>query len=143
MTFTEAMDRVAQLFEALGALVLLGGLLLAVAVATRSWLPSRDGRAAYDVLRRAFGGAILLGLEILVAADLLRTVAVAPTLENVAILGIIVLIRTFLSFSLEIEIEGVVPWRRALLPAALRGSRARRAAPGEAEDASIDQNRRS
>lgn len=135
MTFTEAMDRVAQLFEALGAVVLLGGLLLAVAVASRSFLRERDGRAAYDVLRRSFGGAILLGLEILVAADLLRTVAVAPTLENVAILGIIVLIRTFLSFSLEIEIEGVVPWRRALLPGARRGRRTQRGAPGAADDA--------
>ncbi|MGN6330835.1 MAG: DUF1622 domain-containing protein [Motilibacteraceae bacterium] len=75
---------------------------------------------AYEVLRQALGGAILFGLEVLVAADLLRTVAVAPTLENVAILGVIVLIRTFLSFSLEIEIEGVAPWRRALLPGFLR-----------------------
>lgn len=58
---------------------------------------------------------LLLGLEILVAADLVRTVAVEPTLENVAILGLIVLIRTFLSFSLEIEIEGVPPWRRAIV----------------------------
>ncbi|HEX9517228.1 MAG TPA: DUF1622 domain-containing protein, partial [Streptosporangiaceae bacterium] len=56
---------------------------------------------------------LLLGLEILVAADLIRTVAVAPTLDNVLVLGMIVLIRTFLSFSLEIEIHGVLPWRRA------------------------------
>ncbi|MGN6242419.1 MAG: DUF1622 domain-containing protein [Motilibacteraceae bacterium] len=116
MTFTEAMEHVAQGFEALGAVVLLGGLLLAVVLAGRSWQRQRDGRRAYEVLRRAFGGAILFGLEILVAADLVRTVAVAPSLENVAILGVIVLIRTFLSFSLEIEIEGVPPWRRALLP---------------------------
>lgn len=115
MTFTEAMEHVAQGFEALGAVVLLGGLLLAVVLAGRSWQRQRDGRRAYEVLRRAFGGAILFGLEILVAADLVRTVAVAPSLENVAILGVIVLIRTFLSFSLEIEIEGVPPWRRALL----------------------------
>jgi hypothetical protein len=54
----------------------------------------------------------LLGLEILVAADLVRTVIVAPTLDNVLVLGLIVLIRTFLSFSLETEIEGVPPWRR-------------------------------
>ena len=64
------------------------------------------------MLRDAFGNVILLGLEILVAADLVRTVAVAPTIENVVILGVIVLIRTVLSFSLEIEIEGVAPWRR-------------------------------
>ena len=70
---------------------------------------------AYLVLRQAFGGTLLLGLEILVAADLIRTIAVAPTLNNVFQLGLIVVIRTFLSFSLETEIEGVPPWRRALI----------------------------
>ena len=113
MHFTEVMDRAAQLFEAIGAVVLLVGLLVSVVLATRSLRRSGDGHLAYQVLRESFGGVILLGLEILVAADLIRTVAVAPTLENVAILGLIVLIRTFLSFSLEIEIEGAVPWRRA------------------------------
>jgi hypothetical protein len=58
---------------------------------------------------------LLLGIEVLVAADLIKTVAVDASLQNVAILGLIVLIRTFLSFSLEIEMEGVVPWRRALI----------------------------
>jgi uncharacterized membrane protein len=116
MTFQEAMDHVAQVFEGIGAVVLLGGLVLSVVIAGRSWRREHDGRAGYQLLRRSFGGAILLGLEILIAADLLRTVAVAPSLQNVVILGIIVLIRTFLSFSLEIEIDGVAPWRRALLP---------------------------
>jgi uncharacterized membrane protein len=64
------------------------------------------------VLRQAFGGTLLLRLDVLVAADLVRTAAVAPTLDNVLVLGPIVLIRTFLSFSLETEIEGVAPWRR-------------------------------
>jgi uncharacterized membrane protein len=113
VNFTEAMDRLAQLFEAIGALVLLVGLFVSVILAARSLRRSGDERLAYRVLRESFGGVILLGLEILVAADLIRTVAVAPTLENVAILGLIVLIRTFLSFSLEIEIEGQLPWRRA------------------------------
>jgi uncharacterized membrane protein len=75
-------------------------------------------KRAYKVLRRSFGGAILLGLEILVAADLVRTVAVEPTWDNVVILSVIVLIRTVLSFSLEIEIEGVAPWRRAAMSGA-------------------------
>lgn len=113
MTFTEAMDNVARVFEAIGAIVLLGGLFVSVGLALRSLRRSHDGPLAYKVLRGSFGGVILLGLEILVAADLVRTVAVDPTLENVLILGLIVLIRTFLSFSLEIEIEGVAPWRRA------------------------------
>ena len=73
---------------------------------------------AYLVLRQAFGGTLLLGLEVLVAADLVHTVAVAPTLDNVLVLGLIVVIRTFLSFSLETEIEGVAPWRRALISGA-------------------------
>ena len=113
MTFHEWMELVAQIFEGLGAAVLLSGLFVAAILSVREFRSSHDGRRAYKVLRETFGGIILLGLEILVAADLVRTVAVAPTLENVAILGIIVLIRTLLSFSLEIEIEGVVPWRRA------------------------------
>jgi uncharacterized membrane protein len=109
------MDHVAKAFEALGAAVLVLGLLLSLVLSGRVWWRTRRGRVAYQTLRETFGGVLLLGLEILVAADLVRTVAVDPTLQNVAILGLIVLIRTFLSFSLEIEIEGVPPWRRALV----------------------------
>ena len=114
MTFLDAMEGVARLFEGIGAAVLLGGLLFSVGLAARAWLRHHDGRRAYQLLRSSFGGVLLLGLEILVAADLVRTVAVAPTAQNVAVLGLIVLIRTFLSFSLEVEIEGVAPWRRAV-----------------------------
>jgi uncharacterized membrane protein len=113
MTFAGAMAHVAQTFEVIGATVLLAGLFLAVGLAVRVLLRSGDGQRAYRVLRQSYGGVILLGLEVLVAADLVRTVAVEPTLDNVVILGVIVLIRTVLSFSLEIEIEGVAPWRRA------------------------------
>jgi uncharacterized membrane protein len=114
-TFTELMEHVAQGFEALGAAILVVGVIwsfvLAVVAARRSGWSAR----VYLVLRQAFGGTLLLGLEVLVAADLVRTVAVAPTLDNVLVLGLIVVIRTFLSFSLETEIEGVAPWRRALM----------------------------
>ena len=120
MTFSEAMEHVAQLFEAIGALVLLVGLLFCFTLSIRAFRRSGDGRRAYQVLRESFGGVILLGIEILVAADLVRTVAVATTLENVVVLGLIVLIRTVLSFSLEIEIEGVAPWRRAMVGGAGR-----------------------
>lgn len=113
VTFTESMELVALFFEALGAVILIGGVVLSGLLGIRCLRRSRDARAAYLVLRESFGGAILLALEVLVAADLVRTVAIAPTLENVAILGLIVLIRTVLSFALEIEIEGVAPWRRA------------------------------
>jgi uncharacterized membrane protein len=124
MTFTEAMETVAQVFEAIGAIVLLGGLLLALGLAVRVLRRSGDGALAYRVLRQSFGGVILLGLEVLVAADLVRTVAVEPTWDNVAVLGVIVLIRTVLSFSLEVEIEGVAPWRRAATSGAVHIGRA-------------------
>ena len=117
-TFTGLMDHVAQGFEALGAAILVVGVvwsfvLAAVAARRSGW--SGWSAGTYLILRQAFGGTLLLGLEVLVAADLLRTVAVAPTLDNVYVLGLIVVIRTFLSFSLETEIEGVAPWRRALV----------------------------
>jgi uncharacterized membrane protein len=115
MKFQDAMEQVARAFEAIGAVILLTGLVASVGLAARSWQRDRSGRRAWRVLRNSFGNVILLGLEILVAADLIRTVAVEPTIENVVILGLIVLIRTVLSFSLEIEIDGVAPWRRALL----------------------------
>src|SRR6476646_8466115 len=113
-TFTGLLDHVAQGFEALGAAILVVGVIWSFILAVVAARRSRWSAQAYLVLRQAFGGTLLLGLEILVAADLVRTVAVAPTLDNVLVLGLIVVIRTFLSFSLETEIEGVAPWRRAL-----------------------------
>src|SRR5687768_13888332 len=130
MTFARVMEHVAQAFEAIGAFVLLVGLFLAVGLAVRAFRRFGDWPEAYQVLRRSFGGVILLGLEILVAADLVRTVAVEPTVENVVILGAIVLIRTVLSFSLEVEIEGVAPWRRAATSGAAHISRAVETAGG-------------
>jgi hypothetical protein len=78
-------------------------------------LGGQSAEKAYRIVRTVFGRSILLGLEFLVAADIIRTVAVQPSLQNVAVLGLIVLIRTFLSFSLEVEIDGRWPWRRATL----------------------------
>lgn len=127
MHLTEIMERVAQAFEMFGALVLVLGLVWSVVLATRAWR-STGGRQAYVRLRQTFGGALLLGIEILVAADLIRTVAVTATLESVAALGLIVLIRTFLSFSLDVEIDGTLPWRR---PTPAR-STAPRTMPGSA-----------
>ncbi len=95
-----------------------------IALATLAWRRSGSAQPAYAALRQAFGGSLLLSLEMLVAAGLLRTVAVAPTVGNVLVLGLIVLIRTFLSFSLELEIEGVLPWRRALTSGASSVTRA-------------------
>ena len=77
---------------------------------------SRPLDQAYEGVRHRVGRAILLGLEILIIADIVRTITIDPTLESVITLGVLVLVRTFLSFSLEIELEGVVPWRRSEKP---------------------------
>lgn len=106
------MEHVAQAFEALGVVLLATGAVLSFFLAGRTWRRTHQPRQAYALLRQAFGGTLLLGLEVLVAADLVRTIAVAPSLSNVLNLGIVVVIRTFLSFSLETEIDGVPPWRR-------------------------------
>jgi uncharacterized membrane protein len=66
----------------------------------------------YETFRRQFGRSILLGLEFLVAGDIINTVVIEPTLENVSTLGLVVLIRTFLSFSLNIELERQLPWSK-------------------------------
>ncbi|HWO60902.1 MAG TPA: DUF1622 domain-containing protein [Umezawaea sp.] len=92
--------------------MLIVGMVWSLLYSARVWRTSGDGRRGYSMLREFFGGVLLLGVEILVSADLIRTVEVTPTLESVGVLGLIVLIRTFLSFSLETEIEGVLPWRR-------------------------------
>lgn len=99
------------------------GLVGALAIYGRKLIVGADREAAFHALRSNLGRAILLGLELLVAADIINTVAVEPTVQSVLVLAGIVIIRTFLSFSLEIEIEGKLPWRRAETPA--RDNRAR------------------
>jgi uncharacterized membrane protein len=113
-TYGRVLNLIVHIADGIGVAVLVAGLFLAGVLSIRTWIRTREGAKAYTVLRRTLGGAILAGLEVLVAGDLIRTVAVDPTLNNVLILGLIVLIRTFLSFSLEIEIEGTLPWKRAL-----------------------------
>jgi uncharacterized membrane protein len=117
-TFTGLMDHVAQGFEVLGVAILAVGVIWSFVLAVVAGRRSGWSVKTYQVLRQAFGGTLLLGLEVLVAADLVRTIAVSPTLDNVLVLGLIVVIRTVLSFSLETEIEGVAPWRRALISGA-------------------------
>jgi uncharacterized membrane protein len=130
------MEQVARGFEVVGAAVLVIGLLWCAVLSGRAWRRG-GGRHAYRTLRRSIGAVLLLGLEVLVAADLIHTVAVEPTLENVGVLGLIVIIRTVLSFSLEIEIEGMPPWRRAAMTGAGHVARAAEFAtrtPGPAAD---------
>ena len=113
MGLAETMEQVARGVEVIGIVTLVVGMVIAIARAGVVLVGSQDAERAYRVVRTVFGRSILLGLEFLVAADIIRTVAVEPSLENVAVLGVIVLIRTFLSFSLEVEIDGTWPWRRA------------------------------
>ena len=119
MTFTATMENIARGVEVVGVTILIAGGVFALARAVVESLPKGADRAqTYRRLRSFLGHSILLGLEILVAADLIRTVAIDPSLKNVGVLGLIVVIRTFLSFSLDIEIDGDVPWRRANKPSA-------------------------
>lgn len=104
--------RLGEVFDVLGALVILGGALLCVHRALHAWR-RQGGEAAYQAARRTFGRGLLLGLEILIAADLLRSVALNLTLTSIATLGLLVVVRTILSFSVQIELEGELPWRLA------------------------------
>jgi len=101
-----------RIFEILGILIILVGAAVAL-VRFALGLDSQDGQDRVSCLRSNLGRAILLGLEFLVAADIIHTVAIEPTLDSVVVLACIVLIRTFLSWSLEVEIEGRWPWQRA------------------------------
>jgi uncharacterized membrane protein len=114
MGFEQTMDAIARGVEIIGIVTLVLGLAAALVLAGQVLTSGQGGEQAYRVVRTVFGRSILLGLEFLVAADIIRTVAVQPSLENVAVLGLIVLIRTFLSFSLEVEIDGRWPWQHAV-----------------------------
>ena len=105
-------ELVTIVFEVAGVGAMVVGFVIAVALSARLWLRTRDGGRAFRMLRETIGSVILLGLEILVAADLVKTVTSTPSLTDAAVLAIIVVIRTLLSFSLQIEIEGTLPWRR-------------------------------
>lgn len=111
-----AMEKVSRAFEWIAVAVLVLAFALALVTVVRDLLEGTAGEITYRRGRAVLGRGILVGLEVLVAADLIRTVAVEPTLENVGVLAIIVLIRTVLSFSLDVEIDGVLPWRRLARP---------------------------
>jgi len=110
--FTSVMEKVVQGFELAGVAVLVIGSLWALARAALTF-SSGDRVTVYEQVRQHIGRSILLGLEILIIADIVQTITVTPTIESAVTLGIIVLVRTFLSFSLEVELDGVVPWRRS------------------------------
>jgi uncharacterized membrane protein len=110
-SFDELMELVVHGFEVGGVAILVVGALAAVVNAAISYRRIGAERA-YEGARRNVGRAILLGLEFLIIADIVLTITVDPTLQSALALGLIVLVRTFLSFSLEVELEGSLPWRR-------------------------------
>jgi uncharacterized membrane protein len=108
--FRQLMEIIGTAVDGFGVFIVAAGAL----VATARLLVRRAQNTGnyYSSYRQDIGRAILLGLEFLIAGDIIRTVVVAPTIQNVLVLGLIVLIRTFLSLSLQLEIEGRLPWRR-------------------------------
>jgi uncharacterized membrane protein len=111
MEFEQIVERVGQGVDVAGVAIIIIGVVVAtwrfVSVGWRAgaW------EAAYQDYRKGLGSGLLLGLEFLVAADIIRTVAISPTFESLGVLAVIVLIRTFLSWTLELELEGRWPWQ--------------------------------
>jgi uncharacterized membrane protein len=108
--YHDVMQLIGTGVDSLGVLIIVIG----AAIATARFVAGQrsDFGRAYRSYRQGLGRAILLGLEFLIAGDIIRTVVVAPTLENVLILALIVVIRTFLSMALQLEVEGRWPWHR-------------------------------
>lgn len=117
-----AMHLVATCMELAGVAIIVIGALVASALFLRRGFGGGDWVRAYERFRAELGRGILLGLEFLVAGDIIGTVAVTPTFESLGVLAAIVFIRTFLSVSLEVEIDGRWPWRRRPGATAATGS---------------------
>jgi uncharacterized membrane protein len=116
MTYRDFFSHVVDVVEAVGAAILVVGGLGAFVLFVRE-LVLRRGRDAFGDLRKNLGRVILLGLEVLIIADIIRTIVVDQSIKTVTVLGLIVLIRVVLSFSLEVEIDGMWPWNRWRLAA--------------------------
>lgn len=112
MSTKEIIESVGRAVDTAGVLVIGVGFAVATVVFAYRYVRRRDVMDIYRPYRQSIGRAILLGLELLVGGDIIRTVAVSPMFVSVGVLGLIVVIRTFLSFSLEVELEGRWPWQR-------------------------------
>jgi len=110
LNFQQTAESIGMIIDSIGVAVIVLGIIAATGRALLVAPP--PGLDRYMAYRQNLGRAILLGLELLVAGDIIKTVAVAPTLQNMMVLAAIVLIRTFLSFSLELEINGRWPWQQ-------------------------------
>ena len=109
--FKNTVDVISRVIDGAGVVVVVVGLLLATGAFVLAQRDRDERPLAYRVYRQQVGKAILLGLEFLVAADIIRTVAVAPSFRGVGVLAVVVAVRTFLSFTLDVELEGRWPWQ--------------------------------
>ena len=122
MTYDGTIEHVVQVVEATGVVVMVLGGLVALCAAVPAVVDPITRPGAYQQLRRNLGRVILLGLELLIIGDIVRTIIVDPTIESVAVLGLIVVIRIVLSFSLEVEMDGTWPWSRWRLGSTTNGA---------------------
>lgn len=109
--FKSTVDAVSKVVDGVGVVVIVIGLLIATGLYALAQTDRSQAQVAYRVYRQQVGKSILLGLEILVAADIIRTVAVSPTFSGVGVLAVLVAVRTFLSFTLDVELTGKWPWQ--------------------------------
>lgn len=107
-------DAIGLAIDAVGVAVIVAAIAIAGLGFVRAVLTAEPFATSYRQLRQSIGQGVLLGLELLVAGDIIRTVVVGPTFISVGVLAVIVLIRTFLSFSLQVELTGRWPWQSAL-----------------------------
>jgi uncharacterized membrane protein len=121
MTFEGTMQNIVLVFEAVGvAIISVGGIIAIV----RGLQDFGHVDAFFGDVRRSFGRTLILGIEVLVAADIIKTITVDQSLESVVVLGVLVAVRIALSLSLDIEVDGMVPWRRAQIEATARSTEA-------------------
>lgn len=115
ISYSEVMSAAVKVFELVGVAILIFGSAFAFVGYGRDLLRGTEHLVAFKDLRDSLGRAILLGLEVLVIADIVRTIVVEPTLQSALGLGVIVAVRILLSFAIDVEVDGVAPWRRAEL----------------------------
>jgi uncharacterized membrane protein len=113
VTFERVMNDAVKAFEVLGVAILVIGSIVALIAGIVRLIQGVQLTAVFDQVRARLGRAILLGLEILVVADIIRTIVVSPTVSSALTLGLIVIVRIALSFAIDVEVEGVAPWRKA------------------------------
>jgi uncharacterized membrane protein len=112
MSYEETVHDVVKVVEAVGASIMVFGGLVVFAVYVPRMLSPAKRPGSYEALRRQLGRCILVGLEVLIVADIVQTIIVEQTIESVVVLGVIVVVRILLSFSLEVEMDGIWPWNR-------------------------------